>query len=84
MTLDELNEHEDDIDEEEERIFEQYRYKIIYCNHWRNDPKFSPFWTGGSGQTIKIQIRLKEKSDLGLHCLPIPVSLKIKDHFDID
>lgn len=25
MTLDELNEHEDDIDEEEERIFEQYR-----------------------------------------------------------
>ena len=25
MTLDELNENEDDIDEEEERIFEQYR-----------------------------------------------------------
>ena len=26
MTLDELNEREDDIDEEEERIFEAYRF----------------------------------------------------------
>ena len=26
MNLDELNENEDDIDEEEERIFEAYRY----------------------------------------------------------
>ena len=26
MTLDELDEREDDIDEEEERLFEEYRY----------------------------------------------------------
>ena len=26
MTLDELDEKEDDIDEEEERLFEEYRY----------------------------------------------------------
>lgn len=29
MSLDELNEKEDDIDEEEERIFEQYRYSFV-------------------------------------------------------
>ena len=29
MTLDELNEREDDIDEEEERIFEAYRFVYI-------------------------------------------------------
>ena len=28
MTLDELNEREDDIDEEEERIFEAYRFVV--------------------------------------------------------
>jgi hypothetical protein len=28
MNLDELNENEDDIDEEEERLFEQYRYML--------------------------------------------------------
>lgn len=30
MSLDELNEKEDDIDEEEERIFEEYR--LVYNN----------------------------------------------------
>jgi hypothetical protein len=30
MTLDELNEREDDIDEEEERIFEAYRFVYTY------------------------------------------------------
>lgn len=30
MSLDELNEKEDDIDEEEERIFEEYRF--VYNN----------------------------------------------------
>ena len=29
MTLDELNEKEDDIDEEEERIFEAYRWGMV-------------------------------------------------------
>lgn len=29
MTLDELNEKEDEIDEEEERLFEEYRYVQI-------------------------------------------------------
>ena len=32
MTLDELNDFEDDIDEDDERIFEQYRWVSIFIN----------------------------------------------------
>ena len=35
MDLDELNELEDDVDEEEERIFEQYRYSCYYRYRYR-------------------------------------------------
>ena len=30
---------------------------------------------------MKTMIRLKEQSDLGLHCLPRPVYLKTSDHY---